>query len=320
MAFHNDAVFDFQLTTGSRYRPGFRTAIVEVAGGGEQRVQNYETVRHGGEVGIALRDWTQLQLVRDFFIARMGATYGFRFPDPSDHSSAIDGHSAPSPTDQYLGEGDGTNVQFQLRKQYIQGLTVRNRLIRYPVASTVTIAIDDVPTTNFTVDDSTGTVTMGLAPGAGATVKAGFLYHNGVRFGEDTDQGLDISFEEFENGAVPQVELIELIDERPLSEEMPAIGARVEALTTDITLSLYGGGYVDLTPDVAGHTVFLPEDDALEPGPAYFYIKNNSTNFSFGIRYFGGGFVTDLDPLKAAVIHLARDTATNNFWSVTVIS
>lgn len=319
MAFHNDAVFDFPLATGSRYRPGFKTSIIEVESGAEQRIQNYETVRHSGEVGLALQTWTQLQRARDFFIARQGAAHGFRFPDPSDHSSAVDGHSDPQSTDQYIGDGDGTLVQFQLRKQYIQGLTVRNRLIRFPVASAVTIALDGTPTTNFTVDDSTGTVTMGLAPGTGVALTAGFEYHNGVRFGEDTDGGLDISFEEFQNGIIPSVDLVELLDERAQSEEMPAIGARVEALTADITLSIYGGGYVDLTPDVAGHLVYLPEEDVLEPGPAYFYIKNNSANFSFSLRYFGGGFIADIDPLKLAIVHLVK-AATHNFWAVTVVS
>ena len=115
--------------------------------------------------------------------------------------------SEVSSTDVQIGVGDGTSVNFQLFKVYSSSFNSYTRIIKKPVGGTVKISLDDVETTNFTVDNTTGVVTMNTAPSSGVIVKAGFEFDVPVRF--DIDQ-IVTSVEQFNAGAVPEVDVVEI--------------------------------------------------------------------------------------------------------------
>src|SRR3546814_14482635 len=92
------------------------------------------------DAGPGLRSEADVRALTDFFRARRGAARAFRFRDPFDQSSAVDG-GAPGPTDQRLGFGDGSRRQFALVKLYGAGEAVQERRIRLPVAGSVRVAV-----------------------------------------------------------------------------------------------------------------------------------------------------------------------------------
>ena len=63
-------------------------------------------------------------------------------------------------------------------------------------------------TAQFSVDATTGLITLATAPPAGATVTAGFLFDTPARF--DTDF-LDIDHTGFEAGEIPKIPILEIL-------------------------------------------------------------------------------------------------------------
>ena len=174
MGFHEQAVFPSKIAVGSTFGPGFNTAVVEVRGGAETRTGYYETPRHLGDISRGIDTWDDLMLIKQFYIARLGAAYGFRFPDPGDYTSAANGYDAPTPTDQLIGDTNGALTSFQLRKQYQDGGVIRNRSIQKPIETSVRVALDNVEVlTGWSVDDTTGVILFTSPPAGGQTVKAG---------------------------------------------------------------------------------------------------------------------------------------------------
>ena len=98
-------------------------------------------------------DLIELLLNLDFVVA--GPHVGFRCRDPKDFTIPFDGGDP-----QLIGTGDGTEDTFQLIKTYEVGSRTRDRIIKKPVAGTLELAIDGTPTTAFTLDASTGIVTL----------------------------------------------------------------------------------------------------------------------------------------------------------------
>jgi uncharacterized protein (TIGR02217 family) len=60
---------------------------------------------------------------------------------------------------------------------------------------------------NYSVDPATGVITFNVAPATGRVIKAGFEFDVPVRFTNDV---MDISVEQFNAGAAPQVNVIEV--------------------------------------------------------------------------------------------------------------
>jgi uncharacterized protein (TIGR02217 family) len=88
-------------------------------------------------------------------------------------------------TGQTLGTGNGVKVAFQLT---LTATTVARSVVQnilYPLAGTVVIKLNGTPTAAFTVNLTTGIVTMTSAPGSGVVVTADFQYATPVRFTAD---------------------------------------------------------------------------------------------------------------------------------------
>ncbi|MCP3899113.1 MAG: DUF2460 domain-containing protein [Desulfobacteraceae bacterium] len=200
--------FPDDISYGSTGGPGYSTDVITVNSGVESRNINWTQARHTYNIAFGVRDQTYLNELVAFFHAVKGKAYGFRYKDWSDFTSlpkeaTID--QEISELDQLIGVGDGSNKVFQLVKNYTYGL-VTTREINKPVNGTVKIAVDGIDISNFSVNYTTGVVTLVSAPGDTLEVTAGYEFDVPCRF--DTDE-LSINLEMYQHGTtdVPLVEL-----------------------------------------------------------------------------------------------------------------
>lgn len=199
--FH-EVSFPVPLALAASGGPERKTEVITLASGAEARNALWAGSRRRWDVGSAVTRLDTLQSVVAFFEARGGRLSGFRFRDALDDRSSAPG-TAVSATDQVIGTGDGETTAFQLVKAYGTYL----RRILKPVAGSVLVAVDGVAAP-AAVDETTGIVTLGTAPAAGAVVTAGYRFDCPVRF--DTDR-LDVNLEAFGAGRVLSIPLIELV-------------------------------------------------------------------------------------------------------------
>jgi uncharacterized protein (TIGR02217 family) len=196
-----DVPFPIAIGQEASVSPSFSTNVVTSASGHEYRNANWSEARLRFDAGPGVRGERELATLIDFFRARRGRAVGFRFRDPFDFSSASDG-AAVSANDQPLGFGDGARTRFALRKLYGEA----ERRISRPVAGSVRVAVAGVErVSGWTL--TSGAVEFDVAPAAGATIGAGFLFDVPVRFAEDR---IDINRVSFAAGEAPSVPLIEV--------------------------------------------------------------------------------------------------------------
>jgi uncharacterized protein (TIGR02217 family) len=197
-----DVRFPIALGREASVAPAFSTAIVETAGGAEQRNSEWADARLSFDAGPGLRGEEDVGALLAFFRARRGAAQGFRIEDPFDNSS--NGMSLePGAADQLLGMGDGVRTEFPLVKAYGQQV----RRITRPVAGSVRVSVGAVELTDGWALADKGVVAFDEAPGEGAEVKAGFRFDVPVRFAEDR---LELNRATFLAGEVPSVPMIEI--------------------------------------------------------------------------------------------------------------
>jgi len=209
-AFH-EILFPLDIAQKSAGGPERKTEIVALGSGAEQRNARWAHSRRRYDAGYGVKTFDALAQVVAFFEERRGRLYGFRWRDRLDHSSAAPGANV-TPLDQAIGTGDGTRTQFPLTKTYGAAHAPYARLIAKPVAGSARVAVGGTEQTEsvaFTCDVTTGVVTFlaGHVPGAGAAVRAGFLFDVPVRF--DTDY-LEVDLSAFAAGSVPRIPLVEI--------------------------------------------------------------------------------------------------------------
>ncbi|MEV8465449.1 DUF2460 domain-containing protein [Fluviibacterium sp. DFM31] len=207
MGFH-EIRFPTSLSFGSAGGPERRTEVVTLANGFEERNTPWAQSRRRYDAGMGVRSLDDVAALIAFFEARQGRLYGFRWKDWADFKSCLPS-ADPAPGDQVIGTGDGATAVFGLTKRYVSGSESYQRPIAKPVTGTVRVAVAgvEVPPGGFSVDDTTGQVTLGVAPGAGQVVTAGYEYDVPVRF--DTDQ-IVTSVASFQAGDVPDVPVVEV--------------------------------------------------------------------------------------------------------------
>ena len=147
--------FPENISYSSSGGPGYRTEVVVLESGREQRVGKWTNGRHMYNIN-AIKTDADFDAVIDFFHAMRGRLIGFRFKDWGDwKSNGIDPTSAVTPTDQVIGTGDGSTAVFQLVKNYTVGGQTYARPITKPVNGTLRVAVDSVEkteTTHWTCD------------------------------------------------------------------------------------------------------------------------------------------------------------------------
>jgi uncharacterized protein (TIGR02217 family) len=208
-SFH-DVQFPLRLALGTSGGPYRRTDIVSLSNGRESRNRRWQDARRRYDVGSGIRSVGDLYEVLEFFEARAGQLYGFRFRDPVDFQSTGP-EQAIAESDQRIGTGDGETRVFQLRKTYQDAGGSTARTIAKPVAASVIVQVGGVPVpdTDFSVDDTTGLVTFApsATPANEAIIRAGFRFDVPVRF--DIDR-IEIDLEAFRAGRIPSIPLIEI--------------------------------------------------------------------------------------------------------------
>jgi uncharacterized protein (TIGR02217 family) len=186
--------------------PGFSTNIVTTISGHEKRNSDWADARMDFDVGPGIRSEDELRELIAFFRARRGAARGCRFRDPYDHSSR-DMVGAPTPTDQFLGTGDGQQTAFALVKSYggAEGEPQQRRITR-PDPAMLQVAVDGQVTADWSLDPE-GIVMFDSPPPVGSDVSAGFLFDVPVRFASDR---LTVNHATFLAGDIPEVLLVEV--------------------------------------------------------------------------------------------------------------
>lgn len=198
MTFH-DVRLNVNYERGARGGPQFKTTVTTLASGHEQRNGDWQRARGQWNIGYGVQTKADYAEILDFFLARQGRLYGFRFKDWVDFEA----------TEEIIGTGNASDTEFQLKKTYGAGAYTYVRPITKPVNGTLTVYLDDVlvDSADYSVDYSTGVITFDTAPGNAVVVTATFEFDVPVRFTEDD---LEIALQYVEAGAVPSIEIIEL--------------------------------------------------------------------------------------------------------------
>jgi uncharacterized protein (TIGR02217 family) len=196
-AFH-EVQFPNDIAYGSSGGPEYSTDVIITAGGFEQRNINWQDARAVYNVAHGVKTKAQLDELLAFFRARKGRAYGFRFKDWSDF--LVSG--------QQIGIGDGALKDFQLFKTYHSGGITETRIIKKPVSNSVHIYFNNVlQNGGFTVDYTSGIVTMTSAPENNVIITASFEFDVPVRF--DTDR-LSASLESYGVHSWKNIPLVEV--------------------------------------------------------------------------------------------------------------
>lgn len=202
MSGFHEVSFPARLAFGSGAGITRKTEITALGSGYERRISPWALGRRRYLIAAGVRPLADIAELLAFFEAREGQLYGFRFRDFADGKSCA-ADAAPGAGDQLLGVGDGTTTQFPLRKAYGEVW----RPINKPVEGSVRVAVAGAETAAFTLDATTGVVTLASAPAAGAAVTAGFQFDTPVRFDSDS---IEMTLESFEAGRMAAVAMIEI--------------------------------------------------------------------------------------------------------------
>ncbi|MBA4161597.1 MAG: TIGR02217 family protein [Novosphingobium sp.] len=201
----DDLPYPLALGRDAMVVPEFSTSVAVTASGFERRNSLWSNARLRFDVGPGIRSEAELGELLAFFRARRGAARGFRLRDPTDFSSnGMTG--TPSAADQLLGTGDGVRTDFALTKAYGEGDALQLRRITRPVAASIVVSLDGVPSTAWSLAVG-GVIRFASPPAMGKAVRAGYLFDVPVRFAEDK---LEVSGAVFAAGEAPSVPVIEI--------------------------------------------------------------------------------------------------------------
>lgn len=207
--FHN-VRFPEDVSYGSSGGPGFKTTIIELSSGHEQRNIEWSLARATYDASHGVKTREQMEEILDFFYARRGRAYGFRFKDWMDYKIER----------QLIGyqQRDNSIDDVQVFKRY-EPLTsyAYDRPIVKLVPGTVRLWINDVEASpaavSQIVDVNTGVLYK--APGGTPipaldplpTIEIECEFDVPVRF--DTDE-IKISHDDWELMSWPSIPLMEL--------------------------------------------------------------------------------------------------------------
>lgn len=193
--FH-DIRFPLHLAFGSRGGPVRAVDIVQLANGGETRNAKTQHSRRRYNAVAGLKSREQALELLQFFEARYGPLYGFRFRDPLDHDA-----------NNRIAVGDGVRTIFPLTKIYGAPPQSYLRRISKPVSGTVRVFVEGVEMAVST-DHHAGQIQFADAPHEGAEISAQFEFDVPVRFASDA---LDIVLDDFGAAQIQDIPLIEIL-------------------------------------------------------------------------------------------------------------
>lgn len=167
----------------------FKTDVIVLNNGFEQRNAKWSNPLHRYEVASGIKTESDLSILLHFFHSVRGKLIGFRFKDWLDYASASIVGQPMTATDQVIGVGDGQQREFPLTKTYQAGVLSHVRRIHKPVENTVLVAVNGNIDSRFRVNTAQGVAVLPETydpPGAGDRITAGFEFDVPCRF--DIDQ------------------------------------------------------------------------------------------------------------------------------------
>jgi uncharacterized protein (TIGR02217 family) len=205
MASYHNTLFPEEISYGSKGGPRFLTTIVTLASGKERRNIEWSKVRSFYDVSHGIKDPDQMLELRNFFYARFGRAYSFKFRDWGDCEIF----------NQNIGVGDGVKTKFQVIKSYISGPGQYDRTItKLKGGSVLPIKVNGVPKvedTDYTIDYTDGTVTFAVAPANGFVINMPYaFFYVHVRF--DIDD-FDPKWEFWQYQSWESIPLVEIKDD-----------------------------------------------------------------------------------------------------------
>ncbi|TGT76707.1 MULTISPECIES: DUF2460 domain-containing protein [unclassified Mesorhizobium] len=217
MTFYN-AVLPGFVSKGSEAAPVSLVDIARGPNGNEQRRSKRGRRLRRFNLGKDIREIQDIYDVLEFFEVMNGPEHSFAIQNLNDFKSCSPELDVTM-ADALIGVGDGSNLNFQFKKQYkvtkVDNTVIAiDRTIYLPMISPAPlVAVDGVlktEATDYVINYETGAITFvsGHAPANLKNVTAGFWFNEKVRF--DTND-LSQVMEAFRAGSVPSIPLIEVI-------------------------------------------------------------------------------------------------------------
>lgn len=154
------------IAMGAVGGPGYKTDVVEVDSGDEQRNARWDQARARYIVELPMVDADRATLLA-FFRSMKGRAYGFRLKDWADYQIDLtNGVLGTTGSGGSGGAAPNGMPTYQLYKYYVQGLLNEYRIIQKPVSGQVAVYRNAVAQTlgasagNYAVDSTTGIVTF----------------------------------------------------------------------------------------------------------------------------------------------------------------
>ncbi|MDX1699241.1 MAG: DUF2460 domain-containing protein [Melioribacteraceae bacterium] len=184
--------FDDEIAYGSTAIPAYSTKVKSSAAGFERRNSNWDELRLSFDLATGIKKQSQLDALLTMFHAVKGRAIGFRFKDWSDFTSK-GAYETPAFDDQLIfGPAVGGETEIQLIKTYTVGTESTVRTIRKPVLNTTVVGVGplgapvELGGAAFSVDTTTGIITLVTPLLAGEYVYAGYEFDEAVRFDSDS--------------------------------------------------------------------------------------------------------------------------------------
>jgi uncharacterized protein (TIGR02217 family) len=196
--FHNIQLPD-DIESGATGGPMFKTDVVSISSGAEQRNEGWQQSRIRWMVKWGIQEKTGTQgydRIAQFFYARRGRLYSFLFRDWSDYQA----------TEEVVGTGDGVQRLFHLKKRYGDVENFFDRYITRPDWDTVVVFVNGFANNDWAPGDK-GTIVWpeGSEPTGDITWTGEFFAK--VRFDVDN---FDNTLSALANGEINQLAIIEV--------------------------------------------------------------------------------------------------------------
>lgn len=199
MAYINEYLLEPCAAYGWQGGDGFKTTIVEMNNGRENRNAEWAQAKHQYQVPFNNILKSDYIVIKSAHMLCRGQLNAFRFRDELDYEAS----------NEIFGEGDGVTTEFQLLKQSLQDGVSYQRLVFAPDVGTVIRVNGSI--NGATVDYERGTVTFSPAPADGTALTWTGTFGVWVRFNQDylpfsIDNGSGTG-ERFINGSVDLIEV-----------------------------------------------------------------------------------------------------------------
>lgn len=147
--------------------PIYVVSVIERSSGIESRNRTWSRPLHRYTATVGPKIGPDVYEVLRFYHAVGGRAYGFRFKDYVDFKSCAADDTVSATDQPILIDTTDSPDSYILVKEYTFGALTQQREIRKPVQGTIIVAEDGSPLTegaDYTIDYSTGVVTLGTSP------------------------------------------------------------------------------------------------------------------------------------------------------------